>query len=375
MDQSVYKDVIGHFTSGVTVISTRHNDQDFGITASAVSSLSMEPPKLLVCVNKNTGTQHAISESQSFAVNILAEEQGDLALQFAKPKSNKFQNVQISDGRLNMPVLSDALAVLECEVDEEVNGGTHSVFLAKVIHASSNHGDPLTYYRGQFGRFQNSQDQIVYRNLRKLVVERNFDVKSVMNVQAIHEQLEAPKQTVYYALAKLESEGILEKTNDGGFVVAPLTKTRLHEALDTRAALEFAAIEKAIKRVTTDELQLLNYHLQRTLHNELEVSESHIEANADFHDYIVSLAKNDMLLHTYRQLTAEAVMTHALHASLLADDVKVKTQLNALSHDHETLYQAFLTKNSEKAKETIQHHADGVKQLGDAVIEQAGGHI
>lgn len=154
VDQDQFKHVIGHFATGVTVVTTRNNDVNFGITASAVSSVSVEPPMLLVCVNKSTGTCHAISESGSFTINIMKENQSELALQFARPNTDKFKDVDYSYGELGNPVLNDTLAHLECRVVEEVTGGTHSIFLGVVEKAEANEGDPLVYYRAKFGQFK-----------------------------------------------------------------------------------------------------------------------------------------------------------------------------------------------------------------------------
>ena len=102
----MFRQVIGHFASGVTIITTREQATNYGLTASAVTSLTLEPPMLLVCFNKNTGTQAAISRTRVFAVNILDEGQADLAYKFAKPQSDKFQGVGFSYGSLGVPLLT-----------------------------------------------------------------------------------------------------------------------------------------------------------------------------------------------------------------------------------------------------------------------------
>ncbi|MDQ6597227.1 flavin reductase [Bacillus salipaludis] len=152
-DKERFRNVIGHFASGVSIITVNHNGVDFGITASAVSSLALEPPMLLVCVNKSTGTCHAISDEGSFTVNILAENQKELALKFARANTDKFNGVSFNYGELENPILTNTLAQLECMVVEEVTGGTHSVFLAEVLKAHAEEGEPLVYFRGKFGQF------------------------------------------------------------------------------------------------------------------------------------------------------------------------------------------------------------------------------
>ncbi|NMR32420.1 flavin reductase family protein [Crystallibacter degradans] len=159
VDQDIFRDVIGNFTSGVAVITTNHADSRFAVTASAVSSLSMDPPMLLVCLNRRLATADAVSDSGVFAVNILAEDQGELAAQFATRHPDKFRGVQTAEGKLGVPVLATALAYLECRVTERVDVATHSVFMAEVQNAASQPGKPLAYFRSRFGRFNDAIDE------------------------------------------------------------------------------------------------------------------------------------------------------------------------------------------------------------------------
>jgi flavin reductase (DIM6/NTAB) family NADH-FMN oxidoreductase RutF len=138
----------------VTIVSALHQDRPFGTTASAVTSLSLEPPMLLVCLNKESETGRAMAAAGRFAVNILGEGQADLALRFATKGPDKFQGVPTTPGVDGEPLLADALATLECRVVEQTTGGTHVVFFGEVEHASAREGSPLAYYRGQFGRLQ-----------------------------------------------------------------------------------------------------------------------------------------------------------------------------------------------------------------------------
>jgi len=114
VDPQVFRQVIGNFASGVTVITTREQDTNYGLTASAVTSLTLEPPMLLVCINKNTGTQAVISRTRTFGVNILDQDQAHLAYQFAKSQTDKFQGVDFSYGTSGVPLLTGTLARIEC---------------------------------------------------------------------------------------------------------------------------------------------------------------------------------------------------------------------------------------------------------------------
>jgi flavin reductase (DIM6/NTAB) family NADH-FMN oxidoreductase RutF len=150
-----FRDVIGHFASGVTVVTTTVDDAPAGTTASAVTSLTLEPPMVLICLNRESATGQAIAAAGTFAINILGEGHRDLALRFArKGGAEKFDGVAVADGAYAGPLLSDALARLECRVAEQVVAGTHVVFIADVLDGTANPGEPLAYFRGRFGRLE-----------------------------------------------------------------------------------------------------------------------------------------------------------------------------------------------------------------------------
>ena len=153
MNEREFKDVIGRLTSGVAVISTRSAGVDFATTASAVTSLSAQPPMLLVCMHRGSETGCAITAAGRFAVNILGEDQADLARRFATKGGDKFAGVEIERMAYGLPGIAGAIAQLVCRVAETASAGTHHVFLSAVDHGCARDGDPLTYYRGRFGRF------------------------------------------------------------------------------------------------------------------------------------------------------------------------------------------------------------------------------
>lgn len=147
-----FRDVIGHFASGVTVITTSLDGIPHGTTASAITSLSLEPPMMLVCMNRSSATGQAMMRSGGFAVNILGEGDDELARRFAGKGDDKFAGVSVDRGEHGQPLLLDALAQLVCRVTQQVEAGTHIVFFAEVHEATARPGEPLAYYRGKFGR-------------------------------------------------------------------------------------------------------------------------------------------------------------------------------------------------------------------------------
>jgi flavin reductase (DIM6/NTAB) family NADH-FMN oxidoreductase RutF len=163
-----FREVISHFASGVTVITALHDERVYGTTASAVTSLSLDPPMLLVCMNKQSETGRAVAQSKRFGVNILGADQVDLAERFAQKGGDKFAGVPVSPGKWGEPLFDEALATLECRVAEETTGGTHYVFLAEVESGAARGGAPLAYFKGKFGRLELTRDQLEHRTVDAL---------------------------------------------------------------------------------------------------------------------------------------------------------------------------------------------------------------
>jgi flavin reductase (DIM6/NTAB) family NADH-FMN oxidoreductase RutF len=150
IDQAVFRQVVSHFTSGVVVV-TAVDGARYGVTASAVSSLSMDPPMLLVCLNNKLATTEVIGRTRRFAINILGSDHADVAMQFAKRHVDKFRGVDTVEGLYDLPLLRDALAQIECETEATVAAATHTIFIGRVLGARARSGDPLAYFRGKFG--------------------------------------------------------------------------------------------------------------------------------------------------------------------------------------------------------------------------------
>jgi flavin reductase (DIM6/NTAB) family NADH-FMN oxidoreductase RutF len=146
-----FRAVMGHFTTGVTVVTANAESGPVGMTANAVCSLSLEPLLLLVCFANEARTLPLVKQTRRFGVNVLAAGQQDLARLFAskKPEAEKFAGVQHSlhDG---IPVIDGALAWVGCTLQELFPGGDHTIGIGAVIAAEAAHGDPLVWYRGEY---------------------------------------------------------------------------------------------------------------------------------------------------------------------------------------------------------------------------------
>jgi flavin reductase (DIM6/NTAB) family NADH-FMN oxidoreductase RutF len=147
-----FKAVMGSFAAGVTVVTTVDGEgRKWGLTATAFSSLSMDPPLCLVCVGKNAGSHGALTAAKKFAVNLLTADQEHLSNHFASRKDDKFAEVEHSAGEATgCPLLSGALASMECEVTDILPGGDHDIFVGKLVSSAVSDGTPLMYWRGKY---------------------------------------------------------------------------------------------------------------------------------------------------------------------------------------------------------------------------------
>jgi flavin reductase (DIM6/NTAB) family NADH-FMN oxidoreductase RutF len=310
-----FRDIIGHFASGVTVVTALHDGEPFGTTASAVSSLSLEPPMLLVCMNKQSTTGQAIAAARRFAVNILAEDQPDAAMRFARRGAEKFKDVAIVPGEWGEPLLADALATLECRVVEEVTGGTHSVFLAEVDRASARAGAPLAYFRGQFGRLELEQDDSAHRELRAMVLRRELPVDAPLELAALAEQTGIARGPLYHALAKLTGEGLVVRDESGAFVVPPLTTDTVEDALHARETIERGVATETVGGVSAEQLAEFRGLMEATRTRDADGRpvplEEWVKANTAFHEYMVGLSRSRYVLDAYRRVTIPAVISSA----------------------------------------------------------------
>jgi flavin reductase (DIM6/NTAB) family NADH-FMN oxidoreductase RutF len=149
--QDEFRAALGRFASGVTVVTTKDAEGRFhGITVSAFCSVSLEPPLILVCIEKVTGSHRAIEQSGVFIVNILDRSQQSLSEHFALQLPEKFADIFYHQGLEGIPVLDDALVSLECRVTKTYDGGDHSIYIAEVENAGIKDGSPLVYFHGNY---------------------------------------------------------------------------------------------------------------------------------------------------------------------------------------------------------------------------------
>jgi flavin reductase (DIM6/NTAB) family NADH-FMN oxidoreductase RutF len=149
-----FRHAIGHFATGVTVITSVSADgEPVGTTANAVSSLSLDPPLVLVCFDLDSQTLRAVRDHGAFVVNVLAEPQRHLSVNFARRgNAAAWHGVRHRPGPTGSPRLEGVLAALECTVEHRLPGGDHEIVVGRV-HDVETAGDgtaPLLYWRGSY---------------------------------------------------------------------------------------------------------------------------------------------------------------------------------------------------------------------------------
>ena len=150
------RNVAGTFITGVTVVTTLVDSEPHGCAANAVSSLSLNPPTMLVCLARTSNTHSRLIRSGVFAINILGDsaESREVCRLFAGKKEDKFSNVEYWLGRTGVPILAQAIGWLECQLSDAYDSGDHTIFIGKVVAAEATDGKALAYFRGQFASIE-----------------------------------------------------------------------------------------------------------------------------------------------------------------------------------------------------------------------------
>jgi flavin reductase (DIM6/NTAB) family NADH-FMN oxidoreductase RutF len=150
-----FRSVLGRFPSGVTVVTTKNGDgSDEGMTVSAFCSVSLNPPLVLICIEKNASAYRALINAPGFVVNILAASQEQIARRFAIVDIDRFEGVGYSRSQNGFAILDDVLGVIECATFAMHDAGDHTILVGEVEAARAQSGTPLLYYRGGYAQLE-----------------------------------------------------------------------------------------------------------------------------------------------------------------------------------------------------------------------------
>lgn len=151
-DSKKQRKIMGQFATGVTIVTTDGEAGPHGLTANAVASLSLDPPLVMVAVEKRAHSLKYIKINKCFAVNILRLDQEDISRRFAMPGPKDFTGLKITTSSTTAPILTDCLAFIDCRVVEVLPGGDHDIFVGQIVSGEYHGGEPLLYFGGGYRR-------------------------------------------------------------------------------------------------------------------------------------------------------------------------------------------------------------------------------
>jgi 3-hydroxy-9,10-secoandrosta-1,3,5(10)-triene-9,17-dione monooxygenase reductase component len=154
-DPAAVRTVLGHFATGVAIITAQDGDEPVGMACNSFTSVSLEPQLVLFCAAKSSSTWPRIQSARGWAANILADDGEQVCRLFAEKGADRFAHIAYSTGRTGAPLLEAAIAFVDCETLAEHDAGDHVIVVGRVVELGYNpEGRPLLFYRGGYGRFE-----------------------------------------------------------------------------------------------------------------------------------------------------------------------------------------------------------------------------
>jgi flavin reductase ActVB len=155
LDSDLFRAVLGRFASGITIATVRDADGgDHGMTVSAFSSLSLDPPLVLVCIGNDASMAGALAAASHVGVNILSQEQEALSRRFAGKYDDRFNGLAFDHAPSGVPILGDVLAWIDGRIVARHPAGDHVIIVLAVEAAATGDGRPLLYYRGGYAQLE-----------------------------------------------------------------------------------------------------------------------------------------------------------------------------------------------------------------------------
>jgi flavin reductase (DIM6/NTAB) family NADH-FMN oxidoreductase RutF len=158
IDSDLFRQVMSQFATGITIVTTRAGEEIHGLTANSFCSVSLEPPLVLVCVDKNAYSHDLIAAGRNFAVNILKASQETLARRFAANNltaNERFAEIQFHTEVTGAPILPESLGWLDCRLFAAYPGGDHTIYVGEVLALGRNEENaPLLYFHSGYQKFE-----------------------------------------------------------------------------------------------------------------------------------------------------------------------------------------------------------------------------
>ena len=307
-----FKRAVSFMTSAVTVITTANAGRDYGMTASSVTSLSADPPLMVACLRSDIPTARAVDQSGYYVVNILDENQADLAYQFSRPGPDKFTGVATYRTEAGVAVLRDALVSIVCRVVARASGGTHTMFSGEVLALANKGGKPLAYFRGGFGHFTAAQDEQLYSTLKRRLLRGDLELDAAIDLEAVSAETNSDLNALEKALGRLIGDDLVVRADSGEYRVRPFTAEMACEAFELREVLA----REAIHMITAEPPSRLTRELEKALeHMALEIRENsfldfsrYVNANCQFYRTLIGGMNNAAAVRAFDSLNIAGIM-------------------------------------------------------------------
>jgi 3-hydroxy-9,10-secoandrosta-1,3,5(10)-triene-9,17-dione monooxygenase reductase component len=154
-DPANFRTVLGHFATGVALVTAMHGEEPVGMACNSFTSVSLDPQLVLFCAAKSSTTWPNIQAAGKWAANILDEDGEEICRRFAQRGVDRFAHLAYSIGRTGSPILDHSLAFVDCETIDEHDAGDHVIVVGRVLELGyAAEGKPLVFYRGGYGRFE-----------------------------------------------------------------------------------------------------------------------------------------------------------------------------------------------------------------------------
>jgi len=152
IDDRIFRDAMGKFVTGITVVTTKDDKDIHGMTVNAFMSISLDPKLIAISIDENASMYTKLQETKRFGISILKEEQKEISMIFAK-QMERDREIQYTfqDG---VPVIEDTLATISCSVKDMVKAGDHMIFIGEVTDLTVNDGEPILYFDGDYRNIQ-----------------------------------------------------------------------------------------------------------------------------------------------------------------------------------------------------------------------------
>ena len=153
MDSRGFRDALGCFPTGVAVVTAGHADQDehIGITVNSFTSVSLDPPLVLWCMDRRSYRHDIFAQATGFTVSVLGTGHKDVSARLARPGEHSLDGIALLETKLGPPALADSLAVFECATEQRLEAGDHTIFLGRVLRFSRPaESAPLVFFRGRY---------------------------------------------------------------------------------------------------------------------------------------------------------------------------------------------------------------------------------